>query len=81
MNIELDRLNLEEFIERNLLDIKDKVTDISYHIDGQLECCRRRIKNIKKDIESYEDTMENEGLVFDNLTPIEEENHGTQVTR
>tara|TARA_R110000824_G_scaffold274416_3_gene463114 strand:- start:58 stop:354 length:297 start_codon:yes stop_codon:yes gene_type:complete len=72
MNHELNKLQLEEFIEKSLLDIKSRLQDTLSIAIVQLDCCQNRKKRIKEEIELYEKTMEYEGLKFDNITPLED---------
>jgi len=82
MNDQLNRLQLEEFIEKNLLDIQYKLRDILSVVIVQLNCSKNRKKRIEKEIELYERIMQHEELTFDNLTPlksIKEKHHGTRT--
>ena len=72
MNHELDKLQLEEFIESSLLDMKSRLQDTLSIVIVQLDCCQNRKKRIGEEIELYEKTMEYEGLTFDNITPLED---------
>jgi uncharacterized protein YigA (DUF484 family) len=72
MNNELDRLQLEEFIERNLIDLKSRLQDTLSIVTVQLDCCQNRKKRIEEEIVLYEKTMEYEGLTFTNLTSLED---------
>ena len=72
MNNELNKLQLEEFIEKNLLDIQYKLQDTLSTVLVQINCCRNRKSAIEEEIELYEKTMEYEGLTFDNITPLED---------
>ena len=71
MNDELNKLQLEEFIEKSLLDIKSRLQDTLSVVIVQLDCSQNRKKRIEEEIEFYEKTMEHEGLTFDNLTPLD----------
>lgn len=71
MNDELNKLQLEEFIEKSLLDIKSRLQDTLSVVIVQLDCSQNRKKRIEEEIELYEKTMEHEGLIFDNLTPLD----------
>ena len=82
MNHELDKLQLEEFIESSLLDMKSRLQDTLSIVIVQLDCCLNRKKRIEEEIELYEKTMEYEGLTFDNITPLKskkEKHHGTRI--
>ena len=71
MNDELNKLQLEEFIEDSLLDIKSRLQDTLSVVIVQLDCSQNRKKRIEEEIEFYEKTMKHEGLTFDNLTSLE----------
>ena len=82
MNNELNKLQLEEFIEKNLLDIQYKLQDTLSTVLVQINCCRNRKSAIEEEIELYEKTIQHEGLTFDNLTPLKptkEKHHGTRT--
>ena len=72
MNDELNKLQLEEFIESSLLDMKSRLQDTLSIVIVQLDCCQNRKRRIEEEIELYEKTMEYEGLTFDNITPLED---------
>jgi len=80
MNTEIDRLQVERFLYKNLLDLRDTAQTMLTMITVQMECNVRRIKNIQKEISRFEDTMQDKELIFSNLTPIKEEKHGTRIT-
>ena len=80
MNTEIDRLQVERFLYKNLLDLRDTAQAMLTMITVQMECNVRRIKNIQKEISRFEDTMQDKELIFSNLTPIKEEKHGTRIT-
>ena len=80
MNTELDKLQLERFLYKNLLDLRDAAQAMLTMITVQMECNVRRIKSIQQEIGKFEDTMQDKELIFSNLTPIKEEKHGTRIT-
>ena len=80
MNTEIDRLQVERFLYKNLLDLRDTAQTMLTMITVQMECNVRRIKNIQKEISRFEDTMQDKELIFSNLTSIKEEKHGTRIT-
>ena len=71
MNDELNKLQLEEFIEDSLLDIKSKLQDTLSVVIIQLDSSQNRKRIIEKEIELYERTIEHDGLTFNNITPLE----------
>jgi len=71
MNDELNKLQLEEFIEESLLDIKSKLQDTLSVVIIQLDSSQNRKRIIEKEIELYEKTIEHDGLTFNNITPLE----------
>jgi len=71
MNDELNKLQLEEFIEESLLDIKSKLQDTLSVVIIQLDSSQNRKRIIEKEIELYERTIEHDGLTFNNITPLE----------
>jgi len=80
MNTELDKLQVERFLYKNLLDLRDAAQAMLTMITVQMECNVRRIKSIQQEIGKFEDTMQDKELIFSNLTPIKEEKHGTRIT-
>ena len=71
MNDELNKLQLEEFIEDSLLDIKSRLQDTLSVVIVQLDSSQNRKKRIEEEIELYERTIEHDGLTFNNITPLE----------
>ncbi len=71
MNDELNKLQLEEFIEDSLLDIKSRLQDTLSVVIVQLDSSQNRKRIIEKEIELYERTIEHDGLTFNNITPLE----------
>ena len=71
MNDELNKLQLEEFIEDSLLDIKSRLQDTLSVVIVQLDSSKNRKKRIEEEIELYERTIEHDGLTFNNITPLE----------
>jgi hypothetical protein len=71
MNDELNKLQLEEFIEDSLLDIKSRLQDTLSVVIVQLDSSQNRKKRIEEEIELYERTIEHDGLTFDNIIPLE----------
>ena len=71
MNDELNKLQLEEFIEDSLLDIKSRLQDTLSVVIIQLDSSQNRKRIIEKEIELYERTIEHDGLTFNNITPLE----------